>query len=1208
MTTPPAPEDTPDSRTPSALPQEGVSAGALAVLLCQDQRQRWARGERPRIEDYLARYPSLGADTDALLALILGEFLLREQHGEAPAAEEYLQRFPDQAEGLRQVLNLRRQLHVAVQRVLAEDSSVGRTETPSLAQAELPTSIGRGGRPTHVPSTVPTTTGPAPGAPEVVVAGYEVLGLLGKGGMGVVYQARQLGLDRVVALKMILHGALASSDDRRRLYAEAQAVARLQHPNIVQVYEVGESRGLAYFSMELCRGGSLLANMDGTPWAAPAAARLVAALAGAMQAAHQAGVIHRDLKPANVLLTEDGTPKVSDFGLARLLDQEGKTGTGEVLGTPSYMAPEQAAGKSREIGPAADVWALGAILFELLTGRPPFKGASALETVEQVKTQDLVPPRRLQPKVPRDLETICLKCLEKDQRRRYAAAADLAEDLRRYLAGEPIAARPTPWWERARKWARRRPAAAALVALCGAALAGLVGEGAWRNAQLRAAVSKAVAERDKLESEKELQTRTGAAQGFLLAARDAEAKADWPEARVQASQALALAQRAPPLPELQAQAQRLLGAIQGKLDQQQRAQKFWAYYRQAWFHANRNPFLEQDLLAGLEKTRGVVRSALEQVGVRPDPGTKPALDSAFEEDRARLLPACYDLLLLLAQAEAYPVPPALPEDQRRRLRRALEILALAEQLCPTCLTRAYYLRLAEYAGQLGELAAAEDALSRVPRPHRAIDYFFRGEESYRQSFLAQGKEKEQLLSEAIADLGKTLREQPNHFGAHYLLAASYLQLPHRTPAHVQLALQDLNACVGQDARFLEGYLLRGFANGVLGDFQAADADFQKALDLQPQDALTRYVLYVHRGSVRLRQQRLDQAIDDFQQARQLRPDQYAAYLNLAAAYRQRRQPEQARAVLREALARLPNEPQLYRAQADLLEPGDRDGALQAIDQAIALEAAQGRSHELALDRVRRGRLLIRAQRYADAVADFRQAEHDDPDCAEAHFFRGQALLQRAQDAREKAPRDRYYKEAAEAFELCQGKTIAVPAVEVWRGCAQAHAKLKNYSRAVEAYSRALALKGGAVDLSARGWVYLASGASELAERDFDAALRLDDKNADAYSGRGNAGVRLGRTAAAVADASKAVELSGGQSENLWKAARVFAQAAARVRADAARNDPRARKREELYCDQAVLLLRQARHNLPPGPRWRSWYAEMVGDPALDPIRGRLEVP
>ena len=308
------------------------------------------------------------------------------------------------------------------------------------------------------------------------IDGYEIIEWLGEGGMGVVYKAKQLGLNRLVALKMIRGGSQARSDYFTRFRLEAELVARLRHPNIIQIYETGEAGGLPFVALELLDGGSLEQKLGGNPQPARQAAEIMMTLARAMQVAHEAGIIHRDLKPSNVMYTSDGVPRITDFGLAKRVDSDdGQTRSGQIMGTPSYMAPEQARGHSRDVGPAADVYALGAILYEMLTGRPPFKAETAMETVRQVLEEEPVTPSRLVPRVPRDLETICLKCLHKEPARRYATAGAMADDLKRYLDGEPIAARRTPAWERAAKWVRRRPVVAASWFAAVALAVGLVG-------------------------------------------------------------------------------------------------------------------------------------------------------------------------------------------------------------------------------------------------------------------------------------------------------------------------------------------------------------------------------------------------------------------------------------------------------------------------------------------------------------------------------------------------------------------------------------------------------------------------------------------------------------------------------------------------------------------------------------------------------------
>jgi serine/threonine-protein kinase len=305
------------------------------------------------------------------------------------------------------------------------------------------------------------------------VAGYEILGVLGRGGMGVVYKARQPGLKRLVALKMILSGGHASADDLARFRSEAEAVARLQHPNIVQIYEIGDDDGRPYFSLEFVEGESLASKLEGKPQAPRQAAEIIRVLAQAMAAAHARGIVHRDLKPANILVANDGTPKITDFGLAKRLEEEddgGQTRSGSILGTPDYMSPEQASGRIREVGKPADIYALGAMLYEMLAGRVPLRGSSVLDTLQQVVTKEPVAPTQFDSKVPRDLETICLKCLRKDPTKRYARVDDLAEDLRRFLAGEPILARPVSLAERGWRWCKRNPRVAGL----SAAVVGLV--------------------------------------------------------------------------------------------------------------------------------------------------------------------------------------------------------------------------------------------------------------------------------------------------------------------------------------------------------------------------------------------------------------------------------------------------------------------------------------------------------------------------------------------------------------------------------------------------------------------------------------------------------------------------------------------------------------------------------------------------------------
>jgi tetratricopeptide (TPR) repeat protein len=440
-----------------------LSPAQLAAVAAVDQHERWQRGERVAAETYLQTFPSLASDPEAALELIYGEFLFREERGETPSCDEYVRRFPAHEARLRQQFALHQAMRPLTDQSGADPGTLVTGETPSKTLKFEGSASGPA-----------RTSGPD-------VPGYELLGELGRGAMGVVYRARQRSVNRLVALKLLPAAASADEEELARFRTEAEAVGRLQHPNIVSIYDVGGLDGLPYLALELVEGGTLAGRLDGTPWPPPRAAALVESLARAVHHVHRADLVHRDLKPSNVLLTAEGVPKITDFGLAKVLAGAAGTltETGAILGTPSYMAPEQAEGQNRAVTTATDVWALGAILYELLAGRPPFKGQTALETLRLVQHAEPVAPRALNPAAPRDLETICLKCLQKAPPRRYGSAAVLADDLRRFQVGESILARPVGAGERLWRWCRRYPGVASLTAalalVVGGSLAGLTG-------------------------------------------------------------------------------------------------------------------------------------------------------------------------------------------------------------------------------------------------------------------------------------------------------------------------------------------------------------------------------------------------------------------------------------------------------------------------------------------------------------------------------------------------------------------------------------------------------------------------------------------------------------------------------------------------------------------------------------------------------------
>jgi hypothetical protein len=394
--------------------------------------------------------PSSDSAWDRRLEAVLHGYLQAVDAGQAPDRDALLREHPDLAPELAAFFaNQEKLARMARDMAGLAGAAVPAAEAPTLRPAE-------------------TNTAAAPGLRKSF-GDYELLGEIARGGMGVVYRARQVSANRVVAVKLILAGQLSSAEDVRRFRSEAEAAASLDHPHIVPIYEVGEHDGQHFFSMKLVEGGSLgqhVAALRDTP---REAAALLATVARAVHHAHQRGIIHRDLKPANVLLDAAGRPFVTDFGLARRVEGGGQTQSGALVGTPGYMAPEQARAE-KHLTTAVDVYGLGAILYELLTGRPPFQSATPIDTLFQLLEREPTPPRALCHRLDRDLETICLKCLDKEPARRYGSAEALAEDLERWRAGEPIRARPVGRLERAGKWVRRNPVPAAMAAVVAAAL------------------------------------------------------------------------------------------------------------------------------------------------------------------------------------------------------------------------------------------------------------------------------------------------------------------------------------------------------------------------------------------------------------------------------------------------------------------------------------------------------------------------------------------------------------------------------------------------------------------------------------------------------------------------------------------------------------------------------------------------------------------
>jgi tetratricopeptide (TPR) repeat protein len=1050
----------------------------------------------------------------------------------------------------------------------------------------------------------PTRAGPSP----ATVPGYTVVRTLGRGGMGVVYQARHEALKRDVALKMILAGGHASDAELERFRIESEAVARVNHPNIVQIYEVGEHEGLPYCTLELCTGGALNRALRDRVFAPREAAALLETLAGALDACHRAGIVHRDLKPANVLLTADGTPKVTDFGLAKRLDDDsGMTRTGAIMGTPSYMAPEQARGDV--VGPAADVWALGAMLYEVLTGRPPFKGANLTDTLLQVGSDDPVSPKRLNPKCPRDLETIALKCLQKDAGRRYPTAAALAADLRAFIEGRPISARPVGRAERLRKWVAREPYragfAAALVLAAGAGAAGTIGfVHSLQNAAKADKAARKIAE-GEVEARKQSEDRrvAGEAQykGAMGRGRDAEARKEFAAAAQHYDTALAALDATP---ELRGDSDRRTAAAEAAARARQLGADAERYRR---FRGGFAGVVRQAVPDGLTvaaATRPAVLklapAALAEYGLAtPDKPADPKALASAPVSADVLAADCYELLVEWAAALCPPPdrpgagPTADPKAALAVLDRAREIGDI-HGLPPG---RQWHLRRADCLRATGDVAGADRAAAAAATatPTTPADFLLEALAAYRAG----------RLSECRTACEEVLRRRPTHTWAAWVQGLCWVR-----EGRLVQAKACFTASLTADEHFTWARLQRGMAHALLGEAAPALEDLGRVLK-ETSDPPTRHAALVNRAVVRLAAEEYGAAAVDLRAALKLEvPDPVPALLNLAEVERRRGKPDESARVLTEVIANRPQEPRAYYQRAVLHRDAGRLAAA-AADYRAALERdgrGPARPRSDALSDL--GRVLHKLGRPAEALKALDEAVRLQPKHPLAHRLRAEPLLAEGKPGAALAALDEHVR-------VSGGRVSA--AVHLARG--RVRLQTNDAAGAVEAFTLALtaatpvvadkeeelpavAAAGGEAGFARlqRAWAYLLLEAAGPALADFEAVLKVRPRHADALAGRAESLVRLGRARPAVEAAEVALKAGGAGLRATYSAARVYARAAAEVESSARSSDRRTRETVYQYQERAVELLRRAVDGLPAAERAAFWKETVQPDPAWAGLR------
>jgi serine/threonine-protein kinase len=945
-------------------------------------------------------------------------------------------------------------------------------------------------------SASPVEPGPAARRAWPAVAGYEILGELGRGGMGVVYRARQVALDRLVALKMILAGDHAGEQQLARFRTEAEAVARFQHPNIVQIHEIGETDGLPWFSLELCEGGSLADQLDGTPRPARPTARLVEVLARAIHAAHRQGIIHRDLKPANVLLAAGDTPKITDFGLAKRLDGgTGPTASGAILGTPSYMAPEQAGGQGREVGPATDVYALGAILYELLTGRPPFKAATPLETVLQVRSHEPVPPSRLQPGVPRDLETIVLKCLHKEPARRYASAEALADDLRRFQAGQPIRARPVGPVERGVKWVRRNPLAAGLAVAVLLLVLGGGGTGLWwrehqvQQAQALGEQARAVGA-DLKEVARLLRGGKPAEAGTVLVRAEGRVAGGAPE-------------------PLQAEVRQMREALDvaGELDRISARKATLVDGRFDWASADRD-------YARLFQERG-----LAEEGEDPGPAAERIRGSPIQTQ----LVAALDDWALSARNQtrrnwllrvARRVDPGVWSDrfrdaevwgQREVLERLAREAPVAELSPRLVLALGETLRLHE-ADPIPLLKAAQRRhpadfwlnlwlgavlqIRSTEKPEEAIAYCraalaLRPDESVAHSNLGTALAAQGQVDEAIEHWRKALAINPTDPGAHFSLGTALLPR-----GQVDEAIEHCRQAVALGHSDAAAHNNLGLALKAGGQVDEAMASYRRALAIDPRCAAA----YVNLGQALGDKGQVDEAIEHWHQALAIDPRRVEAHSNLGQALKGRGRVDEAIEHYRQAVALTPRDAKVHISLGVILcdVKHDPDGAIPCFRQAIALDPGHAPAH------YNLGNALMGKGQTDEAIRCYRQALEIDPGLAPAQANLGTALRNRGQ-----------LEEAIQAYR--RALVLDPRNFQTLFGLASALKARGEADEAIKLYRQVIALAPGYVQAHHNlGNALLAQGQVEEAIRCYRRALEIDPGFSLAHRMLGDALLRQGR--------------------------------------------------------------------------------------------------
>ncbi|NBY03172.1 MAG: serine/threonine-protein kinase, partial [Planctomycetes bacterium] len=716
------------------------------------------------------------------------------------------------------------------------------------------------------------------------VPGYDILGELGRGGMGVVYRAKQRGLGRMVALKMILGGANVNPEDVARFELEARAVGSMTHPNIVQVYEVSEFNGAPFFSLEFVDGGPLDSKLKSEPQPAEWCAKMMLQLSRGMAYAHSKQIIHRDLKPANVLVTKDGIGKIADFGLAKKMDaDDGKTRAGSIMGTPSYMPPEQASGETADIGPLADIYSLGAMFYEFLTGKPPFRGTTLLQTLEDVRNKEPIAPNVLVASVPLDLQTICLKCLEKDKAKRYPTADELADDIERFIKGEPILARPVSVYTKTLKWAKRNQAKAALIAVSAVAAVAIFLGSIF--VMVLAKKAEASAKNEEILAKKELARDQAIALELdgirnettpaLISAKTLFDEKKFEEAKDILVKVVAKTSGKDLLKEIYDPSNALLMQTEARIKATSDIDNFAKHYDEAFFHSadtmgNRTEARENSIS---EAAKG-----LALVGVNYIEDKKYELklpDHLSGAEKELLKDEALELAIIIARRNAMPLPDISAEELKKRSLESLEIMEKTLGFAKE--NHIFHLIKGDLLKTLSQFpeAQAEFQKAKAIAPVRASEFFFLGLGAFNQNDYAAAQEF----------FEKSLRKDPEMFWSNFLTAVCQVRQEQWGAARASLT-----SCIATRPNLGPAYLVRGIVDGKImrGKTSTSESDYSEALeDFRKAEkyGIPKFDVLVNEGNFYFEMGNFKDAQKNFEEAVKLKPNDSRGINNLALCYR-----------------------------------------------------------------------------------------------------------------------------------------------------------------------------------------------------------------------------------------------------------------------------------------------------------------------------------